>query len=416
MFKFNLQMFANENNPNMNVQVTTMNSVGNDLSPQMKEFYDTQLLENVREDHYFNQFGQRQPLPKGNGDTVEWRKIDTFDPATKPLTEGVTPDGHSINYTKVKAKIEQFGDYVTLSDRLQMEAIDPVISNVTEESAAQAADTLEIITRDAVTAGTNVMYGGSKTSRHTLEKTDVLTATMVNKIDTFLKKMKAPKINGSYVCVIHPDVAEDLRESQAWLEAHKYSATTEIFNGEIGKLHNIRFVESTECKVYYGADLASDARNLKVSSVSNNVVTFTGGTVAADSLVGRYVLLDNKYYVAANDTTTMTLMDAVAHTTAATLTGVSANDVIYPGEGGKAGIATYGLVAFGKDAYGRVEPTAESLQMLVKQLGAGGTSDPLNQRSTVGWKASHAAKILYQERILRIEVGSSYSDVVTEGN
>ena len=63
-----------------------------------------------------------------------------------------------------------------------------------------------------------------------------------------------------------------------------------------------------------------------------------------------------------------------------------------------------------------MEPTAESLQMLVKQLGAGGTSDPLNQRSTVGWKASHAAKILYQERILRIEVGSSYSDVVTEGN
>ena len=82
-----LQIFAE---PNTNV--TTANTPGNDLSPTMKEFYDTELLENARADLYFNQFGDEQPLPQGKGNKVEWRRWETFGKALTPLTEGVTPD------------------------------------------------------------------------------------------------------------------------------------------------------------------------------------------------------------------------------------------------------------------------------------------------------------------------------------
>ena len=328
-----LQLFAANSGveaSNANVQTTTLNdtTTPNNLSPTMKTFYKTALLENARTEHYFNQFGRKQPLPKNGGKKVEWRKFDTFSKAMTPLTEGVTPDGNHLNMTSIEKEISQYGDYTTISDRLQMEAVDPVITAATEEHGAQAGDTLDTITRNEVNSGTNVIYGGGKTSRAALTTADVLTPTMVNQAVTMLKKMKAPKINGDYVAIIHPSVAYDLRESADWIDVHKYAQPGEIYNGEIGKLHGCRFVEDT---------------NQQVVIVSDEAVYMT--------------------------------------------------------------------TFLGKDAYGIIDPTAESMEVIVKQLGSSGTADPLNQRSTVGWKASHAAKILYQERIVRAETKSYYSTV-----
>ncbi len=318
------QLFAGA----LNTNVTTAASTGNDLSVEMKTFYNTSLLDNARNEHYFNQFGQKQVLPKNGGNKVEWRKIDTYAPALTPLTEGVTPDGRKVNMTKIEADIDQYGDYTTVSDRLELEAIDPIISLVTEEHGAQAGDTLDIITRNEVCTGTNVIYGGGKTSRAALTAADTITTTLVNQAFTFLKKQHAPTINGDYVAIIHPSVAYDLRECDGWLDVHKYAQPSEIFNGEIGKLHGVRFIEDASQKIW-----AAGASNACV----------------------------------------------------------------------------YAVTVFGKDAYGIIDPSAEALEVIVKQRGSAGTADPLDQRSTVGWKASHAAKILYQERIVRIEVGSYFS-------
>lgn len=324
-----LQYFAEPN-----TQVTSLNTSGNDLSPEMKTFYDTSLLENARNEHYFAQFGQKQPLPKNGGNKVEWRKFDTFSKALTPLTEGVTPDGNKVNVSKIEGTIAQYGDYTTISDRLEMEAVDPIITAVTEEHGAQAGDTIDTLIRNELITGTQVIYAGGKTSRAALTKEDVLTPDLVNQAFTQLKKMKAPTINGNYVAIIHPSVAYDLRQSSEWLEVHKYAQPNEIFNGEIGMLHNVRFIEDTEEKVWKGtADNAAE------------------------------------------------------------------------------GTAVYATIFFGRDAYGIIDPSAESLEVIVKQRGSAGTADPLDQRSTVGWKASQGQKILYQERLLRVESGSHYSDV-----
>ena len=326
-FKLRLQLFANAN-----VQTTLMADADhkNDVSATMKTFYKTSLLENARNEHYFNQFGQKQPLPKNNGKKVEWRKFETFSKALTPLTEGVTPDGNKINMTKIEQVINQYGDYTTVSDRLELEAVDPIIVAVTEEHGAQAGDTLDTITRNELMTGKHVIYAGNKTSRAQLGKADVITPTLINRAVTHLKKMKAPTINGDYVAIIHPSVSYDLRESEEWIDVHKYAQPGEIYNGEIGKLHGVRFIADTEQAVVEGG--------------------------ASDGVV-------------------------------------------------------YATMIFGKEAYGIIEPSAESLEVIVKQRGSAGTADPLDQRSTVGWKASHAAKILYEERLVRIESGSYYSDV-----
>ena len=314
---FNFQLFADVDPVNVTTQVAT----GKDMSPTMKTFYNTTLLENAREQMVFTQFGKKQPM---HGNKVEWRKFNTFAKALTPLTEGVIPTGQSFGMTKIEASTTQHGDYVAVSDRLELEAFDDVIFGATEEMGAAEGETYDTLTRNILVAGNSVAYGGDKTSRAALTAEDVLTPALVNKAATWLKKNKAPKIDGCYVALIHPSVAEDLRETDEWKEYHKYNDVQPIFKGEIGMLHGVRFVETNEAKVWKEGDAA-----------------------------------------------------------------------------------TYATLFLGKDAFGILDPDGEGMEMIIKTKGQIG--GPLNQFSTIGYKFCHGAKILYQERMLRIETGSRYS-------
>ena len=69
-----------------------------------------------------------------------------------------------------------------------------------------------------------------------------------------MKKNRVPRINGRYYAVIHPSVAHDLRECEGWIEAHKYAAPEELFNGEIGELHGVRFIEDAFAPILGGTN------------------------------------------------------------------------------------------------------------------------------------------------------------------
>lgn len=313
----NLQLFADAQPVNVTSQTTT----GADMSPTMKTFYDTALLENAREQMVFTQFGKKQPL---HGNKVEWRKFNTFAKALTPLTEGVIPTGQTFGMTKIEASTTQHGDYVAVSDRLELEAYDDVIFGATEEMGATEGETYDTLTRNILVAGNSVAYAGGKASRSALTAADILSPEMVAKAATWLKKNKAPKIDGAYVAIIHPSVAFDLRNSEEWKEFHKYNDVAPIFKGEIGMLHGVRFVECNEAKIWKDGS-----------------------------------------------------------------------------------VAVYATLFLGKDAFGILDPEGEGMEMIVKtreQIGG-----PLNQFSTIGYKFCHGAKILYQERMLRVESGSSYS-------
>lgn len=398
---FDLQMFAGD----MNTQTT------GGLSAEMKTYYGMELLENAKPQLVHNQFAATKPLPVGGGKTVEWRKFGAFDKALTPLTEGVTPDGSGISVSYITKDLSQYGDYTTVSDMLDLTAIDDVVLEITDRHGANMGLTLDTVTRNEIQQGNQVIYApmvnenGSKTeilSRYALNDKCKISGELVAKAATALKKMNAPKFNGKYICIIHPSVAYDLRQDESWIAAHQYAAATELFDGEIGELHGVRFVETTEAKIFCGEDLASGGRTLLVNGAVNGskTVNFDGGSVAAGALAGRYVLIGNeRAKVVSNTASSMTLDKNIS---------AADNAVIYPGEGGAEGMAVYGCLFIGKDAYGVVD-LSEGTEVIVKPRGSGGTADPLDQRSSVGWKGVHAAAILYDEYMVRLECGSSYS-------
>lgn len=242
----NLQLFAEMN-------TNTTQSAG--LSAENKTFYDKTLLVEAQPNLIHDQFAQKRPIPKNGGKKIEFRKFASLPKATTPLTEGVTPDGKSLSVTAIEAEVAQYGDYVVYSDVLDLTAIDPVVTEGVKVIGNQAGLTLDTITRDVMQSGTNVFYcskadGTEVTSRANLDSTCKLTCKMVKKVAAYLKKVNAPKIDGSYVAIIHPFVAYDLQNDPEWIEAHKYTTPDNIFEGELGKIGGVRFVESSEAKIY----------------------------------------------------------------------------------------------------------------------------------------------------------------------
>ena len=264
--KINLQLFAEAGSvvntlTNGYVNAHTGSQVdagGNSLSAELKTFYDTELLENARIELFYAQFAKKQTLPAKHGGTIEWRKFNTFKKADR-LIEGVIPEGQKGGTSTKTGFIAQYGTYVAVTDILEMRAYDDIILGYTEEMGASASETQETLIRDALLTNTNEIFcdnitlatgavAGTPGQHNAMEASStvvsLLTPKMVAKAVTKLKKNRVPTINGKYYAVIHPSVAHDLRQSEEWIEAHKYAATSEIFNGEIGELHGCRFIEN----------------------------------------------------------------------------------------------------------------------------------------------------------------------------
>lgn len=322
IFKINLQLFAENTN-------TTLSE---GLSVENKTYYDKNLIREAQPNLIHDQFGQKKPIPKNGGKTIEFRKFASLPKATTPLTEGVTPDGKSLNVSNITAEVAQYGDYVTLSDMLDLTAIDPVVVEAVKVVGNQAGLTLDTITRNVLQSGTNVYYcpkanGTTNYARTDLDASSVLTVDVVKNVAALLKSVNAPKIDGSYVAIVHPFVAADIMKDEQWIDAYKYSNAENIYEGEIGKIAGVRFVESSEAKIY---------------------------------------------------------------------------------EGG-----VFGSLFLGANAYGVTEVEGGGLQTIIKQLGSSGVADALNQRSSVGWKATKTAEILIDAYMYRVESKSSLSDKAT---
>lgn len=320
-----LSFFATGENTNTDINASTTDT----LSPEMKTYYDKLLIKLTGPELVHDQFAQKRNIPKGGGKKIEFRKFDPLPKALTPLTEGVTPKGKKMSVTNITAEVQQYGDYVLLSDVIQMTAIDPIVVEATEEIAEQAGKTLDTVTREVINAGTNVQYAGGKSARSAITAADNLTVEEVMKAVTTLKGQNAKPVNDSFVAILHPYVALDLMSDEKYKEMFKYTDAKPLYNGEIGKFSNVRFVESTESKIW--------------------------------NLAGN-------------------------------------------------GVSVFSTMVIGKNAYGTTEVEGGGLQHIVKPLGSSGAADPLNQRSSVGWKALKAAVILVNQYMVRIEsCASKYS-------
>lgn len=243
---------------NTNTNMTT--STG--LTPGMQTYYNRELLRTFEPHLVHLQFGENYRMPMNSGITMNMRKMIPVAAKTTALEEGNPGDGKMLAEVAVTTTIKQFGDHAKCSDWLDMVHLDENITRRVQRLADAGARSVDALVREELATCTNVIYAGGKTARAQLTAADKLTSLELRKAVRALKKNLAEKFNGYYVAIVGPDTVYDLQEDDAWVKVSEYQDKENIYTGEVGRLFGIRFVESTEAKIFEGegasgADVAS---------------------------------------------------------------------------------------------------------------------------------------------------------------
>lgn len=320
------------------------------VPPGVQAFYDRNLLARAQPSEVHGRFGQKRPIAQRNGNQIKFRRYSQLAAASIPLTEGVTPTGSQLAVTDLLATLNQYGDFITLSDMVSLTNQDPVVTEATDVLGDQAGTTIDQARRDVLVAGTNVAYAGGVAAR--VNVNIKITGPDLDKAIRFLKvqnakyvkdgimpsdKIGTGSVRKSFIMLVHPDVEFDLEQITGYRSISDYGSQEQTMEDEIGAYKNIRFVSSTNCKIFPGAGAAG------TTVYKNNGTNFDV-----------YVSL----LIAAN-------------------------------------------------AYGVCPLSGNAMQTYIKALGSSGTADPLEQRSTVGWKATTTTKILNDSWMIRLETGAS---------
>ena len=387
-------------------QILNFNSTTSKGSaPLFQEALNRHIVTRAKPKLVHHQFGQLTKIPKGRTKTITWDKMSPLPKATTPLTEGVTPKGTAINISRVTATPLQYGAYISTTDEFDFYKNDPSpeVLRLNEILADNAGETQDSLTADILSTGTNVQYAGGKSARSQLTADCVMKVEEIRKAVRTLKKNKANPIDKDFVAIVDPDVAFDLMSDSAWENVKTYSDPKDMYSGEIGRLYGVRFVETTEAKVFRGSDLATNKSELVVKSISGSKI-YVSDTLTADeatALASRTIAVNGFIYTVSSATAGEN-GEAYITCSAAVSTSITEGMKVYPGEGTASGKPVHSTLVIGRDAYGVTDPKA-NLETIVKELGSAGSADPLNQRGTMGWKCHHLAKILVDEYMVRIE-------------
>jgi N4-gp56 family major capsid protein len=317
------------------------------IQPALQAYYDRNLLDRAIPADVHGRFGQVRPIKTRSGNQIKFRRYEALPAATTPLVEGVTPSGSQITTTDVTATLGQYGDYINVTDMVDLTNQDAVLTEVGMVLGEQAGLSVDQVRRDVLVAGTNVIYTNGS-ARNTLNT--VLSSVALRSAIRYLGRQNAKYvrsiikadtnvgtvgIRAAYIGLVHPDTEAQLESIPGYIPVTEYSDAMKAEDDECGSYRNIRFFRSTNCKVFLAAGLA----------------------VGTDGMISA---------------------------------GATSNDV-------------YATLILAANSYGVCPLSGNALTNIIKPIGSAGAADPLNQRATSGWKAITTTQILNQNWLTRIE-------------
>lgn len=319
-----------------------------DISPRTAAYAVTKMLTRGVPHLVLEKFGQAFQMPTKSSKVAKWRRYNNLPLATTPLVEGVTPAGRKVIVTDVQSQLEQYGDFVPFSDVIEDTHEDPFLSEISGVLGEQAAQTKETLTYNTVKAGTNVFYA-SGSDRENVD---------------------AP-------------ISLDLqrRVTRALLRQNAMMITQPVASSVKFRTEPVEAAFIALCHT----DVENDVRRMDgyINPKHYGTVTPWANEIGSNENV-RY-LRSTIFVPFANAATSQTAGSDYLST------GGTYSDV-------------YPVIYLAKDAYGIVTLKGKNNLSIMVVNPKPGPGDPLGQRGTAGWKFWHAAVILNDAWMARLEV------------
>jgi len=258
-----------------------------DIAVNLQGHYDRNLLTRALPALIHGRFGQIRPLPKNKGTRINFRRFNSLAANTTPLSEGVTPTGKKLTTTDIYATVKFYGDFLTFSDVIQLTGLDATLvegGEILGESMGLTADTLD---RDVIVAGTSVRYANSVAGRSSvataIATADVKSAVRIlegnnaKKVRTMVvagQRIGTRPIAPGFYCIAHTDCRQDIEALAGFTKVEEYASQKNAQEEEIGSWGNVRFLLTTNAKIWLAGGVAVGATGL-VAADSTNIDVYS---------------------------------------------------------------------------------------------------------------------------------------------
>ena len=409
-------------------------SYNSGIAPTLLESYlQRRALKNVEPNLGYLNDAQMIEQPRNNGKHVTFFRYTELPAVTKPLYEGVTPDGQSLEETAFSVMTKNYGGWMAYTDELDLWHVDSKTQAMSDRLNRQAALSIDTVGRDAICAGLNVMYPSGVTARASISDANSahrISYDMIKKAVRNLKMKGAqPFADGFFHAKIDHETYYDLTQDTHWDDANKYQDKSRESKYLLGTIYNVKFYAVDNGKTFkaetYLIGTTTEFRTPSGATYDRTnrelTVTATLTQDEARELTGKlvYVAYTN---AATDDTKTLMCIEKVTPGTSTAkikfrwqpessvtdkwvYTTYAAG--IIPAGGGYSSTVVHASIIYGQDAYGCVKLGGKgkpNIQIIVKPLGASGDADPLNQRGSIAWKVPFfACAVLQDDFICRLE-------------
>ena len=402
------------------------------VSPTLQDYFQRRALENVQPNLGYAADAQMIEQPEGNGKHVHFHRFTELPAITKPLYEGVTPDGQKLQETEFSVMTKPYGGYMAFTDEFDLGHIDNMTKAMSDRLNNQARLSIDTIVRDEISAGLNVMYPGSVTSRAALTKSNVITYAVIKRVVRKLKKAGAqPFSDGYYHAKIDHDTYFDLTQDQHWIDVATYQNDSRVQKYELGTVYKVKFFEVDNGKIFaaesylYGAKAYLTAYADFDATNRAMIVTDTMSEDEARTLTGKMVYVQHtssgtdyvtpmcveRVYPSGTANQTKIVFRWVPAASVTTNWTTSKSLKVVPSGGATSGAEVHASLIYGQHAFGLVKLGGKgkpNIQTIIMPLGSEGSADPLKQRGSIAWKVKHfACAVIQDDFICRVEHGVS---------
>ena len=230
------------------------------LSQAVKNrFYVETFLRTATPKLVHKQLGQLNvQVPQGAGGigtgVVYWTRFLNLPLVSSGQGEGVPTTAVQMTAVNVTGSTGQYDAAVSISDLLMYTSFGDMMKIAMERLGENAGKSIDTIVRASLADSLTKQNatGVAAAAQSTIPATGTLSITEIRKAKRTLERNDAPNIDGYWVAVVHPDAAYDLladTSTGGWIDANKYNNETALFNGELGRLLGVRFLETSNAYV-----------------------------------------------------------------------------------------------------------------------------------------------------------------------